>query len=126
MDYNYFDGLKEDVKRWIKENIDKLTEQEFADEDDLADYLNDELWQSDGVTGNASGSYWFSAYKAEEALAHNWGLLADACDAFCIEGNPFSRGPEWCDSVIRLYLLSEVIADIVPELFNSFRRVPLF
>ena len=66
--YDYHEAVYDDVVDYIRENID------FADYDtieDLADHLNDELWISDSVTGNASGSYTFNAWLAEENVCHN-------------------------------------------------------
>lgn len=50
--------------------------------DGLSEYLNDELWTADSVTGNGSGSYTFSTWKAEEYLAHNWDILTEALEEF--------------------------------------------
>lgn len=63
--YDYHEAVYNAVVDYIRENIN------FADYDtieDLADYLNDELWIHDSVTGNASGSYTFNTWKAEENL----------------------------------------------------------
>ena len=77
--YNYYEEVKEDVKSYIENEIDFT---EFDDLDELEEYLNDTLWADDGVTGNASGSYYCNAWKAEEAIAHNLDLLADALEDF--------------------------------------------
>ena len=78
---------------------------------------NDILWVDDGVTGNGSGSYYFNTWKAEEALCHNWDLLAEACEEFGQDiGEAFKQGVEACDVTIRCYLLGQAIAAALDEL----------
>lgn len=126
MYYNYREAMEEDVRKWIEENLDELSEREFECGGDMADWLNDRLWAEDSVTGNSSGSYWCSRYRAEEALAHNWDLLEEALDDLCIEKNPTKKGPEWCDVVVRCHLLSEAISNVVCDLCSSRFGLPLF
>lgn len=52
--YDYREAMTEDVKEWIKQNID-LTEW-TEDREGLEQQLNDDLWTEDSITGNASGS----------------------------------------------------------------------
>ena len=66
--YDYREAMTEDVKEWIKENID-LTEW-TEDREGLEQQLNDDLWTEDSITGNASGSYYCNSYNAEESIAH--------------------------------------------------------
>lgn len=77
--YNYLEAVKEDVKNYIDSEINFT---DFDSLEELEEKLNDELWIEDSVTGNASGSYYFNAYKAEESIAHNWDLLEEALDEF--------------------------------------------
>lgn len=49
--YDYKEAMTEDVKEWIKENID-LTEW-TEDREGLEQQLNDDLWTEDSITGNA-------------------------------------------------------------------------
>lgn len=79
------------------------------------DKIRDEAFESDDVTGNASGSYTFSAYRAEENLTHAWRLLKDAMDAFADDRNPLDLGPEACDSIIRCYLLDQVLDKAIED-----------
>lgn len=51
--YDYREAMTEDVKEWIKQNID-LTEW-TEDREGLEQQLNDDLWTEDSITGNASG-----------------------------------------------------------------------
>lgn len=111
--YNYLESIKADVKEYINNEI---TLKDFADREELEQKLNDDLWVEDSVTGNASGSYYCNAWKAEEALAHNWDVLEEALAEFGCEGNPIEKGAEWCDVTIRCYLLGQAIAEVLEEM----------
>ena len=71
--YNYHDAIKSDILDYIRDNFtaDEIAEK-LAGRDEWEQELNDDLWTADSVTGNASGSYYCNAWKAEEAIAHNW------------------------------------------------------
>lgn len=113
--YDYREAMTEDIKEWIKENID-LTEW-TEDREGLEQQLNDDLWTEDSITGNASGSYYCNSYKAEESIAHNWDLLNEALDEFEQNNiNVIEKGAEWADVTIRCYLLWSVISDVLDEM----------
>lgn len=113
--YDYREAMTEDVKEWIKENID-LTEW-TEDREGLEQQLNNDLWTEDSITGNASGSYYCNSYKAEESIAHNWDLLNEALDEFGENNiNVIEKGAEWADVIIRCYLLRSVISDVLDEM----------
>lgn len=113
--YDYREAMTEDVKEWIKENID-LTEW-TEDREGLEQQLNDDLWTEDSITGNASGSYYCNSYNAEESIAHNWDLLNEALDEFGQNNiNVIEKGAEWADVIIRCYLLGFVISDVLDEM----------
>ena len=111
--YDYREALCNDIREYIDDNINLS---DFADRDELEEHLNDELWVADSVTGNASGSYYCNAWKAEEALSHNWDLLADAMREFCCEVDLLEKGAEWADVTIRCYLLGECIASVLDDM----------
>lgn len=112
--YNYLEQVTADAKEAILENMEYWT---FDDREELEEVAHDELWVDDSVTGNGSGSYYCNAWKAEEALCHNWDLLAEACEDFGQDiGEAFERGVEACDVTIRCYLLSQAIAAALDEL----------
>lgn len=116
--YDYHEAVYEDVVEYIRENID------FADYDtieDLADHLNDELWICDSVTGNASGSYTFNAWRAEENVCHNLDLLGKALEEFgCTPSYLVENGAEECDVTIRCYLLSSCISEALEDMEDEF------
>ena len=66
--YNYLENMVEDVKEYIKNEIDFS---EYEDMDELRESLNDDLWAEDSVTGNGSGSYTFNRAIAKEYVEGN-------------------------------------------------------
>ena len=118
-EYNYREAVKDDVLEYIKNEID-FTDYETLEE--LEGKLNDDLFTADSVTGNASGSYTFSTYQAEENIAHNWDLLAEAMEEFGSDENPFDKGAEWADVTIRCYLLGQAISEALEEIEDEFNE----
>ncbi|CDC05059.1 putative uncharacterized protein [[Clostridium] leptum CAG:27] len=118
MDYDYREAVKDDVLEYIKYEIDY---KDFDTLDELEQHLNDELWTVDSVTGNASGSYTFSTWEAEENICHNLDLLAEACDEFGTV-DPLKQGAEACDVTIRCYLLGQAIAEALEEIADEFEE----
>lgn len=109
--YDYRECMREDVMYYIKEHEVKVTTE---NRDEIQDTLYDDMFISDSVTGNASGSYTFNTWQAEENLCHNMDLLKDACDEFGCE--PKYDSAEWCDVTIRCYLLGEVLSEVLDEI----------
>lgn len=113
--YNYLEAVTADVLDYIKDEIN-LAEWK-GNRDGLEEKLNDDLWTVDSVTGNASGSYYCNAWRAEEALAHNWDVLEEALAEFGQDGvNVIEEGAEWADVTIRCYLLGQAIAEALDTL----------
>lgn len=125
--YNYLESVKEDVREWINEHDEWKSD--YADEngkwlrddnrDDIFEDLNDRLFVEDSVTGNASGSYTFNAWQAEENLCHNLDLLGEAMEEFGYGGKPMSElmeSAESCDVTIRCYLLGQAIGEVLDEM----------
>ena len=112
--YNYREAVKNDVKDYIENEVNL---DNYATLDELVEDLNDSLWIDDSVTGNGSGSYWFSTYKAEEALCHNLELLGEALAEFGSGADYLiEHGAEECDVTIRCYLLGEAISEALEEM----------
>ena len=116
--YNYKKAILEDVLEYIREHYTKEEiKVALEDKDDFFEKLNDDLWINDGVTGNASGSYTFNTWQAEENLCHNLDLLEEALDEF---GGNFEKalmmGAEHCDVTIRCYLLGWAIDEALEQL----------
>lgn len=108
--YNYFEAVLECVRTHIEfeENLE-----DYDSKEEFKEHLNEVLWVDDSVTGNASGSYTFSTWKAEENLCHNIDLLQEALEEFGCGIEYLSKGAEACDVTIRCYLLPIAIAEAV-------------
>lgn len=120
MSYDYREAVKNDVLDYIKSEID------FADFDsleELEEHLNDTLWTVDSVTGNASGSYTFNSWQAEENICHNLDLLGEALTEFGSGADYLiTNGAEAADVTIRCYLLGECIAAALEEIEDEFEE----
>lgn len=133
--YNYRSEMESDVRTWIFDNYSKeeLLERLENDRDDFAQELNDAMWCADSVTGNASGSYTFNTWKAEENLCHNLDLLEEALEEFGGGEEAIldvlKKGAENCDVTIRCYLLGQVIEDVLDNIeyeLDKSNRIPTF
>ena len=106
--YNYLESIKSDI-------LENYTMEELKNNN--FDELYDRMFLDDSITGNASGSYTFSTWQAEENLAHNMDILKDAIEEF---GGNFAesleRGAEFCDVTIRCYLLSQALTEVIEEI----------
>lgn len=112
--YDYLDAVTADAKAAILEHINEWY---FEDRDELEEIANDRLWVDDCVTGNASGSYYCNAWRAEEAICHNLDLLEEAATDFGQDvGELVSNGAESTDVAIRCYLLGSAISADIDEL----------
>lgn len=113
--YDYYEAVKEDVKNYID---DEITLSDYNNKDELFQYLEEELWVSDAATGNASCSYTFSRWEAEENLCHNWAILEDIADDWGVDSLDFFN-PEALDVTIRCYLLSGAISEVLDEMEDN-------
>lgn len=111
--YDYLENVKEDVRNYIEENKIVVTS---SNREEVEQELNDTLFVNDSVTGNASGSYTFSAWQAEENLCHNFELLTDALEELGCDLSYLKKGAEACDVTIRCYLLGQAISEVLDEI----------
>lgn len=117
--YNYNYEMRQDVRNAIEEGYS--LDEWRGRRDELEEKLNEDLWIDDGVTGNASGSYYCNSYKAMQAVMDNMELLQEALDEFGANyadiGRRFVAGDwEYFDVSIRCYLLSSVVADVLDDI----------
>lgn len=116
--YDYLKAIENDIRNYLNETYGKseIKKAIAFDRDEFAEKLHDELCVEDSVTGNASGSYTFSTWDAEENLCHNTDLLREALEEFGSEDeNILEKGAEWCDVTIRCYLLGQAIDEVIKE-----------
>lgn len=115
----YYNEVYKDACDAVDENFDSYLEA-GCDLDDAWDVFYEDLYMDDSVTGNASGSYWFSRKKAEESLGEFdiiW-LLDEM--GYTIE-EVVKRGPEVVDVIIRcamLYHVEDAVKKYVWEMFS--------
>ena len=111
--YDYLENVKEDVRNYIEENKIIVTS---SNREEVEQELNDTLVVNDSVTGNASGSYTFSTWQAEENLCHNLELLTEALTEIGCDLSYLEKGAEACDVTIRCYLLGQAISEVLDEI----------
>lgn len=114
--YDYYEAVKEDVLKYIKEEVDT----DGIDFEELETRLYDDLFNEDSVTGNASGSYTFSIAQAQEYVEDNKDLVREMCSEFRnaerVMNWWFSDGYESIDVSLRCYVLGSAISSALEEL----------
>ena len=114
--YDYRQAVMDDIRDYIKEHDIQVTDK---NREEVEGFLYDTLFIEDSVTGNASGSYTFNTWKAEEYLCHNLDLLAEAIDEFGADAGAYKdciESAETADVTIRCYLLTECLSSVLDEL----------
>ena len=114
--YNYHIAVKDDIREYIKENYDSVTEKMRAE-------MLDTILGEDSVTGNASGSYTMNRAIAKEYVIENIDLLNRAVDEYGFDKKDIGEqflSEEWeqLDVLIRLYLVGEYFDDIFSEILS--------
>ena len=121
MNYNYRIEMKQDILDYINSNI-TLEDWEFRS--DLEDYLYNELWADDSITGNG-GNYYSLEFICNNCLAYNLELIMEACEEFCIDMKVLLQHyhdgdlARFLDCTIRCYLLGEVLYDVLNEIWKE-------
>ena len=119
--YDYLEAMKEDIQEYINERYStEEIKEKLMNRDEWAEELNDALWVSDSVTGNASGSYTFNSQVAKKYVTDNTKLLQEALKEFCVGAETITEkflDDEWeyFDVTIRCYLLYIAISDVLDE-----------
>ena len=81
----------------------------------------DDLWTNDSVTGNGSGSYYFSTFKAKQAISDIiWDdEFRDMCEEWGMDGaDMLANGPESVDVSFRCYALG-FVRDELEDYWNE-------
>ena len=116
MEYDYLAEITADILAWIHDNVEK---KRYKTRAELERYLRATLPDTDEITGRPSRSYTLNPWTAEENLCHNWTLLQEAMSWHKGPEDPIQEGPEWCDMMIRLYLLDTAITRAVDEIWRD-------
>lgn len=113
MDFReYIEETKENAKEYIKENWEYLKEKTIEE-------LQDDLFIADEVTGNASGSFTFNAYEAQQNVSE---LMFDEDFINALQwdfgqdlGELIKRGAEIVDVTARCLALYELDLEEIIE-----------
>ena len=113
---DYIEELENDIKDVIsiefeEDGLKEMSESDFREKIELLDLFN-----RDDVTGNASGSYEFNAWKAEENICHMWSEIQDMIDEGFITIDSLQYGAEGIDVALRCYFLNEALEIVISEL----------
>lgn len=119
--YNYLEAVTADVIDFIREEVNAS---DYENREALSEFLNDELWICDSVTGNASGSYTFNAYKAKEFVFADTDTVSEALREFCVDAKTISekfisQSWEYFDVTARCYVLGQAIESAIDAMMNE-------
>lgn len=110
--YDYYCEVANDVENWLNYNNFDLSQ--FENREEAVEFLRDELWVEDDVTGNGPNGY-AREEECEEFLCHNWDLVIEGFDTFGVsipdlraqyKKNSLAR---YIDCFVRLYILDNAI-----------------
>lgn len=125
---NYWEEVKQDIYTELDYDFEWLFTGVSAEEVrtrpyDVAGRIADELFNSDAITGNASGSYFCNRWMAREAVLENMELLREAYEHFgdtdCIGEDFLQERWEAMDVTIRCYLLFPVMDEVMEEISDA-------
>lgn len=112
MKYEYEKEVAKDVEKWIKSHggLDELkSSMDKCYGGDIEGFLEDELWDSNEVTGNGDEGPLYDWATSERCLSENWELIAEAIDDEQLSTEQLSNGPETVDACLRCYVLRSAI-----------------
>lgn len=117
---DYIEELENDIKDVIsiefeEDELKEMSESDFREKIELLDLFN-----RDDVTGNASGSYEFNAWKAEENICHMWNEIQDMIEEGFVTIESFQYGAEGIDVALRCYFLNEALENIISEMESKY------
>ena len=125
--YDYKRAITDDIKDWIINDSDLIENGYMEDrDDDLYNWIYEEVFDEDSVTGN--GTYYYGTEDfCSECLSGNFDILYEAAHEFAIddEVNVLIKHYEnqdlarYFDCTIRCYLLMECVYAAVEELIQE-------
>lgn len=121
---NYFYEVADDVRNYVENEInifEMISEGEFTDINEIREYLNDNLWTEDSVTGNGSSSYTFNSEEAKEKVLADMDTVKEALQEFCVDAETIGEkflNEEWeyLDVTARCYVLDEAIDAVLEDM----------
>lgn len=128
MDFeNYKAEMIDDITEWIESNI---IFEDFEDMEALREYLYDELWDKDSITGNGPvGHYYDDTIEAKSKLfeSDNYRDFYNVREEFAIDKdavfkNFLNEDWDWFDTSIRCFLLGECIDEALNNIEEDFNE----
>lgn len=121
--YNYLESVTADVIDFIRDEVNPA---DYESREALSKFLNDELWTCDSVTGNASGSYTFNAYKAKEFVFSDQDTVSESLREFCVDAETIAekflnQDWEYFDVTARCYVLGQAIESALDSIENELK-----
>lgn len=122
--YDYLEAITNDIECWMDKDGDPFDISQFENREEAAEFLYDELWSEDSITGNGPDGY-DSENACEEYLCHNIDLIIDACDTFGVNYADlrmrYKKGTFaiYLDCTIRCYLLGQAVNNAL-EIWESY------
>lgn len=124
MDFElYTTDLLTDIREYIDENINYA---DYESLDHLRNYLNDELWANDDVTGNGpNGGYYSSTADARErffddAFNNFDEVVSGLSDPSTVMEHFLEGDWDWFDTLVRCYLLGGCIDSVLDDIESDF------
>ena len=119
---DYVEQLQDDIKEVISVELEESELQEMSESDFREKIELLDLYNRDDVTGNASGSYEFNTWKAEENICHMWGEIQDMISEGFLTMDIFQYGAEGVDVALRCYFLNEALENVISEYGEKYGR----
>lgn len=124
MDFElYTTDLLTDIREYIDENINYA---DYESLDHLRNYLNDELWANDDITGNGpNGGYYSSTADARErffddAFDNFEEVVSELSDPSTVMEHFLEGDWDWFDTLVRCYLLGGCIDSVLDDIESDF------
>lgn len=115
------EDVREDIENYLNKNEEYLVEKaRDMGRYKFIDYMYITLFDSDNVTGDASGSYYCNNERAKKSVIENLDLLEEAAAEMCIESiNILDQDWETWDVYIRRHLVNCLYYDMVQDFYNE-------
>lgn len=115
---NYNEEVKICVLDWIRDNYEnKEIGEKLRDREEWEQELNDDLFNEDSVTGNASGSFFCNTWKSRDMwLDCDETEAQNMIDDFGVDMNEHWCDYEYLDVSMRCYVLGGAICEALDEL----------
>lgn len=117
--YNYREAVYDDLLTYVGDELwdEEAGKPVFKDRAEFAEYLKRVAPNEEDVVNPLRVVTSDVAWKAEECLCHNFGLLAEACVAFHVV--PDIANPDKCDALVRRYLIGECTEALADWLYGE-------